>query len=103
MAPIIIIPIIIVTIVGLVGYLVYRFIVYDMMCKKNVSRTLQRYNIRQSPFQILKEYHLSKGRQLSDGEIRSMEKEYRQNEPDQFLAMYDSIRDSFQNDKGRTE
>ena len=57
MASVIIIPIVIVAIVGLSGYLVYRFLLYDMMCKRSVNKTLQKYNIKKTPAQIIKEYY----------------------------------------------
>ena len=34
-----------------------------------------------------------KGETLSDSEIRRLAKHYRRNEPDQFLSMYDNLRD----------
>ena len=93
MASIIIIPIVIVAIVGLSGYLVYRFFIYDLLCKRSVNQTLQKYNIKKTPSQIIKEYYNNKGEQISHKEIQNIEKHYRQNEPEQFLAMYDAIRD----------
>ena len=33
------------------------------------------------------------GETLSDGEIKRLAKHYRRNEPDQFLSMYDNLRD----------
>ncbi len=89
----IIIPVVIVAIVGLSGYLVYRLIIYDYMCNRSVNDTLRRYNIKKSQFQIIKEYHESRGEKRSEKEISQLEKHYRQHEPEQFLAMYDSIRD----------
>ena len=97
MASVIVIPIVVVIIAGLLGYLVYKFVIYDAMCKRSVSQILKKYNIRETPFQIIKEYHASRGETLSNSEIASMEKNYRQNEPEQFLAMYDAVRDSLQN------
>ena len=97
MASIIVIPIIIVAIVGLSGYLVYKLIIFDLLCKRSVNHTLQKYNIRKTPSQIIKEYHKIKGKELSHKEIQVMEKNYRQNEPEQFLTMYDAIRDNLQN------
>ncbi len=97
MASVLVIPIVVVVIVGLLGYLIYRFMVYDMLCKRNVGRILKKYNITKSPSQIIREYHESRGEHPSHKEIQSMEKNYRQNEPDQFLAMYDSIRDYSKN------
>ena len=94
MASVIVIPILIVAIVGLSGYLVYRFFIFDMLCKRSVNHTLQRYNIKKSPSEIIKEYYSNKGEKLSDREIQYIEKNYRQKEPDQFLAMYDAIRDT---------
>ena len=97
MASVLVIPIIVVTIVGLLGYLIYKFLVYDIICKRNVSQTLKRYDIIETPSQIIKEYHRSQGKRLSDREIQNLEKHYRQNEPDEFLSMYDSIRDRSKN------
>ena len=98
MASIIIIPIIIVAIIGLSGYLAYKFLIYDLYCKRSVNKSLQKYNIKKTPSQIIKEYYENKGEQISHREIQNLEKNYRQNEPDQFLAMYDVIRDN-QKDK----
>lgn len=92
MAPIIIIPIVITTIIGLSGYLIYRLFIYDTLCKRKVNQTLQKYNIKKTPSQIIKEYYDNKGEQISHKEVQALEKKYRQNEPDQFLAMYDKIR-----------
>lgn len=97
MASIIIIPIIIVAVVGLTGYLVYKYAMYDFMCKRSVNQTLQKYNIQKTPAQIIKEYFEEKGEKKSDKEIQNLEKHYRQKEPDQFLAMYDVIREKQNN------
>ena len=99
MASIIIIPIIIVAIVGLSGYLVYRFVIYDLLCKRSVNQTLQKYNIKKTPSQIIKEYYNNKGEKISHKEIQNLEKNYRRNEPEQFLAMYDAVRDSSKNNE----
>ena len=98
MATIIIIPILFVAIIGLSSYLAYRFLIYDLYCKRSINKSLQKYNIKKTPFQIIKEYYENKGEQISHQEIQNLEKNYRQNEPDQFLAMYDAIRDN-QKDK----
>jgi len=97
MAAIIIIPVIFVAIIGLSGYLIYRFFVFDLLCKRSVIQSLQKYNIKKTPSQIIKEYYDSKGEQISEKEIQNLEKNYRQNEPEQFLVMYDAIRDKSQN------
>ncbi|MDH3192095.1 MAG: hypothetical protein OEM18_05365 [Nitrosopumilus sp.] len=97
MASIIIIPIIIVAIIGLSGYLVYRFLIYDLMCKRTVKQILQKYNIKKTPSQIIREYYTNKGEEISYKEIQDIEKNYRQNEPEQFLAMYDAIRNNKDN------
>ncbi len=89
----IIIPVVMVAIVGISGYLVYRLIIYDYMCNRSVNETLRRYSIKKTQFQIIKEYHESKGEKISEKEIAHLEKHYRQHEPEQFLAMYDAIRD----------
>jgi hypothetical protein len=93
MAVILIIPILIVAIIGLSSYLAYRFIIYDLYCKMSINKSLKKYNIKKTPSQIIKEYYENKGEQISHQEIQNLEKNYRQNEPEQFLAMYDAIRD----------
>ena len=92
MASVIVIPIILVAIIGLSGYLVYKYFVFDLLCKRSVNRTLENYKIKKTPTQIIREYYENKGDSLSDKEIQNLEKNYRQKEPDQFLAMYDAIR-----------
>ena len=95
----IIIPIIVVAIVGIAGYVIYRFVIYDFLCKKSVNETLRKYNIKKTQFQIIKEYHESKGEKISEKEISQLEKHYRQHEPEQFLTMYDAIRDKSKNNE----
>jgi len=89
---IIIIPLTIVAIVGIAGYLLYRFIINDYVCNRSVNATLREYKIKKTQYQIIKEYHESKGEKISEKEIIHLQKRYRQHEPEQFLAMYDSIR-----------
>ena len=96
MAAILIIPIIFVAIIGLSGYLIYRFFVFDLLCKRSVNQSLHKYNIKKTPSQIIKEYYNNKGESISHKEIQNLEKNYRQNEPEQFLVMYDAIRDKSQ-------
>jgi len=99
MVAIIIIPIVIVVIVGIAGYLLYKFVIYDHLCKKSVNETLRKYNIKKTQSQIIKEYHQSKGENISDKELLHLEKHYRQKEPEQFLMMYDKIRDKSKSDE----
>ena len=94
MVLVVIIPITIVEILGLAGYLVYRFIIFDFLNNKSVNDTLRKYDIKKTPFEIIKEYHQNKGESLSNQEISRLEKQYKRNEPEQFLAMYDSIREN---------
>jgi hypothetical protein len=94
MVSVIIIPIFIVVIVGLSGYLVYRYIMFDLLCKRSVNQTLQKYNIKKTPSEIIKEYYNNKGEEISHKEIQNIEKNYRQKEPEQFLSMYDAIREN---------
>jgi hypothetical protein len=94
MVSIIIIPLLIVIVSGLTGYLIYRFVIYDLYCKRSVNQSLQKYNIKKTPSEIIKEYYAIKGEKISHREIKNLDKNYRQNEPDQFLAMYDTIRDN---------
>ena len=89
-----IIPIFIVVIVGLSGYLVYRYVMFDLLCKRSVNQTLQKYNIKKTPSEIIKEYYNNKGEEISHKEIQNIEKNYRQKEPEQFLSMYDAIREN---------
>ena len=93
MASAIIIPIIIVSILGLSGYLVYKFVLFDAICKSNVKKILQKYNIQKTPSQIIREFHEMSGESISEKEIQNLEKHYRQTDPDQFLSMYDEIRE----------
>ena len=94
----IIIPIVVVAIVGITGYAIYRFVIYDFICNKSVNETLRKYNIKKTQSQIIKEYHQSKGETISEKEVSQLEKHYRQHEPEQFLAMYDAIRKKSAND-----
>tara|TARA_Y100001960_G_C14627675_1_gene804085 strand:- start:857 stop:1150 length:294 start_codon:yes stop_codon:yes gene_type:complete len=89
-----IIPISIVAILGISGYLVYRFVIFDILANKAVNDTLRRYNIKKTQFEIIKEFNENKGEHLSDREINRLAKHYRRNEPDQFLSMYDNLRDT---------
>ncbi len=97
----IVIPLSIVAVVGITGYLIYRFALYDYFCNRSVNDTLRKYSIKKTQFQIIKEYHEGKGEKISDKEISQLEKHYRQHEPEQFLSMYDATRDkSKNNEKG---
>lgn len=93
MASVLVIPIILVAVIGLSAYLVYRFVLYDISCKRSVERMLKRYSIKKTPSQIVREYYEMRGDSLTDRDVQVMEKDYRQNEPDQFLEMYDAIRE----------
>ncbi len=94
----IIIPIVIVAIIGITGYTLYRFVIYDLLCNKTVNETLRKYNIKKTQSQIIKEYHQSKGESISEKKVSQLEKHYRQHEPEQFLAMYDAVRKKSTND-----
>ena len=89
-----IIPLILACIAGLGGYLLYRYVVYDAMCKMSVNRILSSYDIRKSPAQIIREFHeIIRGEKISERQVRNLEKMYRQTNPDQFLEMYDALRE----------
>ena len=88
-----IIPISIVAILGISGYLVYRFLIFDILANSAINNTLKKYNIKKTQFEIIREFYENKGQRLSDKEINRLAKQYRRNEPDQFLAMYDTLRD----------
>ena len=94
MAAIIIVPILVVTVIALSSYLVYALLLRDFFSKRSINQTLEKYNIEKTPSQIIKEYYENKGESLSHQAIQKLEKNYRQNEPEQFLAMYDAIRDN---------
>ncbi len=94
-----IIPITIVAILGISGYLVYRFLLHDFLCNRSVNATLREFHIKKTQYQIIKEYHAFKGKEISEKEILFLQKRYRQREPDQFLSMYDSMRDKPDSDK----
>ncbi|MCH7968841.1 MAG: hypothetical protein IH841_06325 [Thaumarchaeota archaeon] len=98
MPAVILIPLAIVAIIGVSGYLIYRFVFYDYMCNRSVNQTLLNYNIKKTQSQIIREYHESRGEKLTEKEILKLEKRYRQHEPEQFLAMYDAIRDKSKTD-----
>jgi len=100
MAAVIIIPILIVTLIAASSYIVYALLLRDFLSKRSINKTLEKYNIKKSPFEIIKEYYEIKNESLSDHEIKKIEKKYRRNEPEQFLTMYDAIRD---NDKSREQ
>lgn len=94
MATALIIPLVVAAIAGLVGYLIYRYIVFDAMCKSTVNRMLEKYDIRKTPAQIVREFHeVVKGEQIPERRVRMLEKTYRQTDPDQFLEMYDALRE----------
>lgn len=88
-----VIPILIAAAAGLAAYLLYRLAIYDMMCARSVRATLRHHGIPETPLQIILEYHRAAGDPIDPGEARRLEKEYRQNDPGRFLAMYDDIRE----------
>ena len=92
-----IIPISVVAILGSSGYLVYRYVIFDNLANNSVNNTLRRYNIKKTQHEIIREFNEKKGEQLTDSEINRLAKHYRRNEPDQFLSMYDNLRDKPKN------
>ncbi|MBL7002050.1 MAG: hypothetical protein ISR80_04770 [Nitrosopumilus sp.] len=88
-----IIPLTIVAISGLIGYFLYRFVIHDYTANKAVNKKLKEYKIDKTQYQIIKEYLEIKGEPVTEKEISHLQKHYRQHEPEQFLAMYDYIRD----------
>ena len=94
----IIVPLVVCSIVGIIGYLTYRLVIFDYLCNRSVNNTLQKYDIKKTQFQIIKEYYENKGDSISEKVVSQLAKQYRQNEPEQFLTMYDSIRN-----KSKTE
>ena len=72
-----IIPITIVAILGVSGYLVYRYVIFDILANSSVNSTLKRYNIKKTQFEIIKEFNENRGEKLSHGEINRLAKRYR--------------------------
>ena len=72
MAAIIIIPILVVTVVAISSYLVYQLFLRDLLSKRSISQTLEKYNIDKTPSQIIKEYYENKGEPLSNHEIQKL-------------------------------
>jgi len=99
MVAVFIIPISIVAIAGISGYLLYHFVLSDYFSNRTINNTLRKYNINKTQFQIIQEYHEIKGEKISEKEILQLQKRYRKHEPEQFLAMYDTIRDKSKTDK----
>ena len=93
MLALIIIPLMISATVGILVYLTYRLVIFDYLCNRSVNATLRKYDIQKTQFQIIKEYYENKGELISEKTISQLAKQYRQKEPEQFLTMYDSIRD----------
>ncbi len=93
MVAVLIIPLSIVAILGITGYLIYRYVILDFLKNKSVNDTLKKYNIKKTQFEIIKEYFENKGESISHQEISRLVKQYRHKEPEQFLAMYDSVRE----------
>lgn len=94
MATAFIIPLILAAVAGLGGYLLYRYVIYDAMCKNSVNRILNSYDIKKTPAQIIREFHeVVRGETISEHKVRMLEKKYRQTDPDQFLEMYDALRE----------
>ena len=98
MSAVILIPLVISATVGILGYLTYRLVIFDYLCDRSVNTTLRKYDIKKTQFQIIKEYYENKGEIVSEKVISQLAKQYRQKEPEQFLTMYDSVRD-----KSKTE
>ncbi len=93
MLALIIIPLVISATVGILVYLTYRLVIFDYLCDRSVNATLRKYDIKKTQSQIIKEYYENKGELVSEKIISQLTKQYRQKEPEQFLTMYDSIRD----------
>jgi len=93
---VILIPLMISAVVGIIGYLTYRLVIFDLWCNYSVNSTLKKYSIKKTQYEILKEFYDNKGEPLSEKKIYQLAKQYRQKEPEQFLAMYDSIRDKLE-------
>jgi len=93
---VILIPLMISAVVGIIGYLTYRLVIFDFWCNYSVNSTLKKYSIKKTQFQIIQEFYDNKGETITEKKIFQLAKQYRQKEPEQFLAMYDSIRDKLE-------
>ena len=93
MATALVIPIIVISILGLVIFLLYKLVVYDFICNRSVNRTLSEYKINRTQSEIIKEYFQTKGETISNSKLKQLEKHYRQNSPNKFLSMYEYVRD----------
>ena len=93
MASALVIPILIAVVASLAAYLLYRFVIYDMACARSVNATLRRYGITKTPLQIIDEFHSMTGKPITRRRAEELERDYRQNDPERFLSMYDEIRD----------
>jgi hypothetical protein len=96
MLAVILIPLMISAAVGIIGYLTYRLVIFDYWCNYSVNSTLKKYSIKKTQFQIIKEFYDNKGETISEKKVSQLAKQYRQKEPEQFLAMYDSVRDKLE-------
>lgn len=96
MLAVILIPLMISAVVGIIGYLTYRLVIFDYWCNHSVNSTLKKYSIKKTQFQIIKEFYDNKGETISEKKLSQLAKQYRQKEPEQFLAMYDSVRDKLE-------
>ncbi|PJB97530.1 MAG: hypothetical protein CO079_07115 [Nitrosopumilales archaeon CG_4_9_14_0_8_um_filter_34_10] len=96
MLAVILIPLMISAAVGIIGYLTYRLVIFDYWCNYSVNSTLKKYSIKKTQFQIIQEFYDNKGEPISEKKVSQLAKQYRQKEPEQFLAMYDSVRDKLE-------
>ena len=87
MATALIIPLILAAIAGLAGYLLYRYVVYDAMCKNTVNRILRSYDIRKTPAQIIREFHeITRGESISEREVRTPREDVPADQPGPVLG-----------------
>lgn len=91
MASPLIIAIVITAAAGIIGYVMFRYVLRYPMRHRSLVRTLQRYDIDKSPSEIIREYHAHMNKEISESRIRQLERDYILNEPEQFLAMYDIL------------
>ena len=94
MVSVVVIPIVVVAIVGLLGYLVYRYLIADVSSRRAVKGILNQYDIDMTPLQIVHEYYKMRGEPLSEDDAQRVTKEHMRTDPDHFLEMYDELRAS---------
>ena len=100
---VVVIPLFFVTIIGLISYLFWKFALQDWYNERSLYKLLRGHGIDKTPLQIIKEHHEIRGETLSYTQIQNIEKNYRKNEPQQFLVIEDAIKKHRREEKKREQ